>query len=87
MTLQKNIWTFIGMLVIGAIIGSLLGELIGVLFSGTAQKFFTKGVELGLKSFTVDLRIAELTLGFTFKFSVLSLLGIFAGGYFYQKYI
>lgn len=87
MALQKNVWTFLGMLVIGAIIGSLLGELLGVLMSGTAQRFFTKGVELGLRAFTIDFRIAELTLGFTFKFSILSLVGIFCGGYIYQKYL
>ncbi len=87
MALQKNIWTFLGLLVVGAVIGSLVGELFGVLLSGTAQKFFTYGVPLGLKSFTVDLRIAEITFGFTFKFSILSLVGIFLGGYVYQKYI
>ncbi len=87
MAFQKNIWTFLGMLVIGAIIGSLLGELLGILFSGTAKKFLTEGIPLGLKPFTIDLRIAELTVGFMFKFSILSIVGIFCGGYIYQKYI
>ena len=61
-------------IVAGIILGGYLGELA---LNVPALKFLGYGKELGLTSpFVVDLDVLKLTLGFSVKFNIASIIGI-----------
>ena len=65
------------LLVIGIIIGILAGALVSELFemlapTGMVREFFTKGVNFGMKTTTIDLGAITFTFGFTLNFTVIS---------------
>ena len=83
--IKKSTINFIIFLAVGAVLGNLIGELFGIFFSGTFQKFLADGIDIGIKSLSIDLRIIRFSIGFLFNITFLSIAGIFAGGYIYYR--
>lgn len=64
-------------LVVGAVAGSLLGELIGILVPrGTVHEIFSRGVSVGIPSFSLNLLAITLSLGLTLRVNLCTLIGI-----------
>ncbi len=73
----RKLSVFVFALVLGAIIGGALGELIGIVLPvGVTRDFFCKSVAIGFSPHTWDLWFASLTLGFSFKLNIMSILGV-----------
>lgn len=73
--------------ILGAMIGSVIGELIALLApGGILERIFAKGIQVGMNPPAVlDLRVLTLTLGFTVKINLASLLGIILALVIYTK--
>ncbi len=70
----------------GILLGTLLGLLVGFIVpEGVVKDFFVKSITLGWEPVTLNLSLLTLTVGFSFKVSVLSLLGI-AITWYYLRY-
>ncbi len=78
---------FVVIIILGAIIGSALGELIAYLFpGGILERIFSQGISPGLNPpATLDLKIFSLTLGFTVRINLASLMGLILGAYLYKQ--
>ena len=64
-------------LILGAVIGGLLGELIGsFLPDGAVKTLFMESIEIGVKTFSVELYAISLTFGLMFKINFVSVLMI-----------
>ena len=64
-------------LVLGAVVGGLLGELIGsFLPDGAVKTLFIESIEIGFKTFTVELYALSFTLGLMVKINFVSVLMI-----------
>ncbi len=74
-------------IILGALIGSVLGEVIATLApGGWLEKIFSKGINPGLTPPAVlDLKVLTLTVGFTVKVTLSSLLGIVLALLIYRK--
>ncbi len=66
------------LLVLGGLIGSVLGEVIGALLpGGWLERLLARGVSPGLHPpFTLDLKVLTLTLGFSVKITLATILGM-----------
>lgn len=72
-------WFYVVILIIGALLGSVLGEAIGVFFKdGIIHDIFVKGITPGLDTSKLDLQVIAITLGFTIKLNLASVIGILA---------
>lgn len=71
----------------GALIGSVLGEVLGLLApGGVMEKIFTRSISFGADPpGRLDLKVFTLTLGFSFRMNLLSLLGIFLAAFVYKR--
>jgi len=79
---QRKLSLFILVLILGAVLGSVFGELIGaILPQGVAKDFFLRSIEIGFSPHTWDLKFTTLTIGFTLRLNVISILGILAVSY------
>lgn len=69
---------FLLILLGGALLGSAMGDLIGYLLpSGVVQDFFTRALTPGVNPpVTINLLVMTLTIGFTLKINIISLLGV-----------
>ena len=78
---------FVVIIILGAIIGSALGELIAYLFpGGILERIFSQGISPGLNPpATLDLKIFSLTLGFSVRINLASLMGLILGAYLYKQ--
>lgn len=79
MALRKRNWgIFIFAIILGALLGSALSEIIAFLLpQGVVKDFFVKSVPVGIQPpGTINIVVLTLTLGFTIKFNILSLLGV-----------
>lgn len=86
-TLRKTPWMFIFFILAGGLLGGVLGEILRV-FSpeGVIRDFFLMGFNSGLNPpFTLDLHLFTITLGFTVRINLLTLLGIILGIYVYKQ--
>lgn len=84
--MSKNVFWFIGVIVIGALLGSFLGKFIGlVLPNGSVKDLFATDLTAGLSPAVLDLRVIELTFGCMFKFNITSVLGILLAAYLFTK--
>jgi hypothetical protein len=75
-------------LLVGGLLGGILGEILQVMApkGGPVQAFFTTNATPGISPpFTIDLILLKLTLGFSLKISLLSLLGMILGIYLYKN--
>ena len=84
--MTKNVFWFVGVIVIGALLGSFLGKFIGlVLPNGSVKDLFATDLTAGLSPAMLDLRVIELTFGCIFKFNITSVLGILIAAYLFTK--
>ena len=86
MAIKAGLWWCVVILVIGALIGSVIGEVIGVFAKqGLIHDTFVKGIEVGLPSTTLDLKVLNFTIGFTIKLNLASVIGILLGAILIKK--
>jgi hypothetical protein len=83
---RKSPWILLIFLLIGGLLGGILGEVLHVMApQGTIQSifstYFTPGINPPL---TIDLVLVKLTLGFSVKVNILSILGMLLGVYLYK---
>lgn len=83
----KSVGSLILFMVVGGLVGTVFGEILGrLLGGGVLRTVLSEGVPFGLNPpVTVDLRVLTLTLGFTFKITLLGVLGLVLGVYLYRK--
>ena len=87
MAVKKNLLWLVIFVFVGALLGGVLGEILRVVSpEGPVRDVFIQGFDLGLHPpVTLDLRIFSLTLGFTIKANLLTLLGSILGIYLYRQ--
>jgi len=74
---KRSIITAIGVLFFGTILGSLLGELLKLMLpSGVVKEVLLRSVDLAIGPLAVDLLMFSMTLGFTIKINLISLMGL-----------
>ncbi|HEX9154763.1 MAG TPA: DUF4321 domain-containing protein [Nitrospira sp.] len=86
--MRKSPWVLLLFLLIGGLLGGILGEVLQVMApkGGTIQAFFITAVTPGISPpLTIDLILLKLTLGFSLKISLLSVLGMLLGIYLYKN--
>jgi hypothetical protein len=78
---------FVVIIILGALIGAALGELLAYLFpGGILERVFARAITPGLDPpATLNLKILSLTIGFTVRINVASLLGLLLGAYLYKQ--
>ncbi|MBI5746827.1 MAG: DUF4321 domain-containing protein [Nitrospirae bacterium] len=86
-TSTKSAWSFIMFLLLGGLFGGLLGQILrAVSPEGIISNIFLKGYTIGIiPPFTLDLSLVTLTIGFTIRLTIFSILGIFLGVYIYKQ--
>lgn len=73
-------------LVVGAIAGSLLGELIGRLVPhGLLHEIFSRGVNVGIPHFSLNLLAITLSLGLTLRANLCTLIGVALAYWMFRK--
>jgi hypothetical protein len=75
----ERVVVLVAIVILGGLIGSVLGELIASLLpGGWLERLLAKGVSPGLyPPFTLDLKVVALTVGFTVKITLATVLGMF----------
>jgi hypothetical protein len=83
---RKSPWILVIFLLIGGLLGGILGEVLHVMApQGTIQSIFSTHFTPGINPpLTLDLVLVKLTLGFSIKVNILSILGMFIGVYLYK---
>jgi len=72
---------------LGILIGAVLGELIGLLIpDGVVKNFFLISINTGISPTTIDLNLIKFTLGFSFKFNVIGIIGVAIAAYMLKWY-
>ncbi|NPV29296.1 MAG: DUF4321 domain-containing protein [Firmicutes bacterium] len=77
----RSPWLLVILLILGGIFGSLIGEALGAI---PALAILREGRSIGLPVNTLDLEVLALTLGFTIKVNLISLLGFIAAFFVYR---
>jgi xanthosine utilization system XapX-like protein len=91
---DKKISTIVLVVIIGILIGSYLNSFVEMLPGGenVVKTFFTYSIPVGIGDFVnnkpvlVDLNAIKFQIGFMFKFSLLSIIGVFISLYFFRWY-
>lgn len=91
---EKRVSTLFLVVIIGILIGSYLNSIVEMLPGGenVVKTFFTFSIPVGIGDFVnnkpvlVDLNAIKFQIGFMFKFSLLSIIGIFISLYFFRWY-
>ena len=83
---RKSPWILVIFLLIGGLLGGILGEVLHVMApQGTIQSIFSTHFTPGISPpLTLDLVLLKLTLGFSIKINILSILRMFIGVYLYK---
>jgi len=72
---KERFWMLLLAIIIAIVSGALVGQLVEFFFpTGVVKLFFTRGVEFGIETVTVDLVALKLTFGLMLKFNVISLI-------------
>lgn len=72
---------------IGALIGTAIGEVLGVLLpQGVVREFFLRSATPEFGPATLNLHLFAITLGFSFKFNVIGILGVGIAAYILRWY-
>lgn len=84
--MRKSPWVLLIFVLIGGLLGGILGEILHVIApQGTIQNIFSTHFTPGISPpLTIDLALVKLTLGFSIKVNILSVLGMFIGIYLYK---
>jgi hypothetical protein len=91
---EKRLSTMLLVVLIGLLIGSYLNSVIMMLPLGESvvKTFFTYSIQFGIGDFVhnkpvlIDLHAIKFQIGFMFRFSLLSIIGIFVSLYFFRWY-
>ncbi len=91
---EKRPSTLVLVVIVGILIGSYLNSFVEMLPGGenVVKTFFTYSIPVGIGDFVnnkpvfVDLNAIKFQIGFMFKFSLLSILGVFISLYFFRWY-
>lgn len=84
---KKSVGAVLLILIFGGLIGSTFGEVIGlVLPNGVVKDFFLKSITPGFSPGTLNLIVFSITLGFTIKLNIVSILGIALAAYILRWY-
>jgi hypothetical protein len=91
---EKRASTLVLVVIVGILIGSYLNSFVEMLPGGenVVKTFFTYSIPVGIGDFVnnkpvlVDLNAIKFQIGFMFKFSLLSIIGIFVSLYFFRWY-
>ncbi len=84
--MRKSPWVLLIFILIGGLLGGILGEILHVLAPhGTIQNVFATHFTPGINPpLTIDLVLVKLTIGFSLKINLLSVLGMFVGVFMYK---
>ena len=84
--MRRSPWFLLIYVLIGGLLGGILGEILQVMAPrGTIQSIFSTHFTPGISPpLTIDLVLVKLTLGFSIKINILSVLGMFIGIYIYK---
>jgi hypothetical protein len=75
---RKSFKMIVFTILLGVAVGTLVGDLLGlVLPDGIPRDVLTYSKSFTLEPFTLNLLIVSFTLGFSVKFNLMSILGIF----------
>ena len=91
---EKRISTLVLVVFVGILIGSYFNSFVGMLPVGdnVVKTFFTYSIPFGIGDFVhnkpilIDLNAIKFQVGFMFKFSLLSVIGVFISLYFFRWY-
>ena len=91
---EKRITTLVLVVFIGILIGSYLNSIVVMLPVGknVVKTFFTYSIPFGIGDFVhnkpllIDLNAIKFQFGFMFRFSLLSIIGVFVSLYFFRWY-
>lgn len=83
----KALWLFLMFIILGGLFGGILGEILKAISpDGAIRNIFLKGYSIGIiPPFTLDLSLITVTIGFTIRLTLFSILGIFLGVYIYKQ--
>jgi hypothetical protein len=74
---KKSLGRILVIILLGALLGTTLGEVLALILpEGVVKEFFLRSAQFGIGPTTLDLVIFTLTLGFSIKLNVISVLGI-----------
>jgi hypothetical protein len=81
--MKKNSVGFVLIVIIaGALVGSAMGEIVAyILPSGVVEQFFLKAVTASFEPGTLNIVILTITLGFSIKVNIMSVIGILIAAY------
>lgn len=81
--MKKNSVGFVLIVIIaGALVGSAMGEIVAyILPSGVVEQFFLKAVTASFGPGTLNIVILAITLGFSIKVNIMSVIGILIAAY------
>ncbi|MDP6419171.1 MAG: DUF4321 domain-containing protein [Candidatus Krumholzibacteria bacterium] len=75
---RKSIKAILLTVLLGIAVGTVLGDVLAlVLPDGIAREVLTTSAEYNFDPFTLNLMVISFTFGFSLKFNVVSVLGIF----------
>ncbi|MEX5216671.1 MAG: DUF4321 domain-containing protein [Nitrospiraceae bacterium] len=85
--MRKSVGVLLIFILIGGMLGGIFGEILHVMApNGAIQNVFSSYFAPGINPpLTIDLVIIKLTLGFSIKVNLLSILGMFLGAYLYKQ--
>ena len=85
--MRKSPWVLLIFVLIGGLLGGILGEILRIMAPhGTNQSIFSTHFTPGISPpLTIDLVLVKVTLGFSLKINILSVLGMFVGVYLYKN--
>jgi hypothetical protein len=87
MLTKKPLGILIIMLVLGMLIGGTFGEILGLILpAGVVKEFFLKSISWGIEPRAIRLVVITLTIGFSFKINIISVLGILFAVYLFRWY-
>lgn len=81
----RNVVTFGGILIVGALLGSFLGSFTGMVFpEGAVHDLFSQHLTAGLEPMRLNLQVLEITLGCIVKLNMTSILGILVAAFLFR---
>lgn len=79
---HKSPWVLVILLILGGIFGGLVGHVLGTI---PVLAVLQEGRIVGLPITTLDFEVLAVTLGFTFKVNLISLLGFVIAFFIYRQ--